>query len=159
MDKALIHEHTEYQTISKETDKFSDNLKRHKKAGEKTHQVVEQQQQEIKKLESTIQEAESERQNQRKEIEAVTSERNILGTQLIRRSEELDLLYEKVKIQESTLKKGETQYGHRQEDIKRQKDLIGDLKKKLYVSQREAESADDLRKEVYHLQRELLQER
>ena len=32
--------------------------------------------------------------------EAVTSERNILGKQLIRRNEELSLIYEKIKIQE-----------------------------------------------------------
>jgi chromosome segregation ATPase len=158
-DRALCVEHTEYQSISKDTEKFSDNLKRYQKATSKSQQVVEQQQQEIKKLEATIQEAEAERQNQRKEFEAVTSERNILGTQLIRRNEELALLYEKIKIQESTLKKGEIQYRLRQDDIKKAKDSIATLKQDLYVSQQEAESADDLKKEVYHLQRELLQER
>ena len=40
----------------------------------------------------------------------VVTERDILGTQLIRRNDELALLYEKVKIMESTLKKGEAQY-------------------------------------------------
>ena len=40
----------------------------------------------------------------------VVSERDILGTQLIRRSAEADLLYEKIKINESALKKGEVQY-------------------------------------------------
>lgn len=34
------------------------------------------------------------------------SERDILGTQLVRRNDELALLYEKIKIQQSTLKKG-----------------------------------------------------
>lgn len=158
-DKALVSEHTEHQSISRDTEKFTDNLKKHQKATTRSHQVVEQQQGEIKKLESTIQEAESERQNQRKEFEAVISERNILGTQLVRRNEELALLYEKIKIQESTLKKGEIQYRLRQDDIKKQKDAIARLKQDLYISQQEAESADDLKKEVYHLQRELLQER
>ena len=37
----------------------------------------------------------------------VISERDILGTQLIRRNDELALLYEKIKIQQSTLTKGE----------------------------------------------------
>jgi len=89
----------------------------------------------------------------------VTSERNILGTQLIRRNEELALLYEKIKIQESTLKKGEVQYKARLEEIKKQKDGIATLKTELFVTQQQAESIDDLKKEVYHLQRELLQER
>merc|ERR1712066_811375 len=100
------------------------NLEKHHEQQKKTQQVVELQQQEIKKLESTIQEAEFEQQNQRKEFEAVTSERNILGTQLIRRNEELTLLYEKIKIQESTLTKGEVQYKKRMDEIKRQKDHI-----------------------------------
>ena len=41
------------------------------------------------------------------------TERDILGTQLIRRNDELALLYEKVKIQDSTLRKGEAQYQQR----------------------------------------------
>ena len=48
----------------------------------------------------------------------VTSERNILGTQLIRRNDELSLLYEKIKIQKSTLDKGETQYKDRLDEIR-----------------------------------------
>merc|ERR1712217_171087 len=125
-DKAMITEHFDHQFIQKESDKTKDNLDKHKK------------QQKIKKLESTIQEAEVERQNQRKEFEAVTSERNILGTQLIRRNEELALLYEKIKIQESTLKKGEIQYKNRLDEIKKQKDNIGDLKLELYVAKQQA---------------------
>jgi predicted nuclease with TOPRIM domain len=35
------------------------------------------------------------------------NERDILGTQLIRRNDELALLYEKIKILQSTLSKGE----------------------------------------------------
>lgn len=38
------------------------------------------------------------------------SERDILGTQLVRRNDELALLYEKIKIQQSTLNKGEFLY-------------------------------------------------
>jgi hypothetical protein len=37
----------------------------------------------------------------------VINERDILGTQLIKRDEELLLLYEKIKILQSTLSKGE----------------------------------------------------
>merc|ERR1740121_2522602 len=118
----MITEHFDHQFIQKESDKTKDNLEKHNKQQKKSQSVVEQQQQEIKKLESTIQEAEVERQNQRKEFEAVTSERNILGTQLIRRNEELTLLYEKIKIQESTLNKGEVQYKGRVDEIRKQKD-------------------------------------
>ena len=60
-----------------------------------------------------ISEAEAERLKQQKEFDIVVSERDILGTQLIRRNDELALLYEKLKIQMSTLRKGEAQYAAR----------------------------------------------
>eukprot|EP00933_Yihiella_yeosuensis_P024988 TRINITY_DN1936_c0_g1_i3.p1 TRINITY_DN1936_c0_g1~~TRINITY_DN1936_c0_g1_i3.p1 ORF type:complete len:790 (+),score=229.12 TRINITY_DN1936_c0_g1_i3:233-2602(+) len=158
-DKAMITEHIDHQTISKETEKTKHNLEAHQKQQRKSQQVVEAQQTEIKKLEATIQESEAERQNQRKEFEAVTSERNILGAQLIRRNEELALLYEKIKIQESTLGKGEAQYKNRLDSLKKQRDNIAKIKLELSVAKQQAESAEGLEKEVYHLQRELLQER
>ena len=43
----------------------------------------------------------------------VINERDILGTQLIRRNDELALLYEKLRIMQSTLEKGEVQYSNR----------------------------------------------
>merc|ERR1719482_1877833 len=88
--------------------------------------IVETQRAEIKKLESTIAEAEAEKQSQQKEYEGVISERDILGTQLIRRNEELALLYEKIKIQQSTLQKGEIQYRERASEIN---DLKAQLRK------------------------------
>ena len=65
-----------------------------------------------------ILEAEAEKQKQRKDYEMVINERDILGTQLIKRSEELALLYEKIKIQRSMLKKGKIYYEDRLNDIK-----------------------------------------
>merc|ERR1712195_453802 len=53
------------------------------------------------------------------------NERDILGTQLIRRNDELALLYEKIKILQSTLSKGEIQYSERLEDIRLLKFKIG----------------------------------
>ena len=48
----------------------------------------------------------------------VINERDILGTQVIPRNDELALLYEKIKIQQSTLNIGEVQYAQRLEDIR-----------------------------------------
>ena len=44
---------------------------------------------------------------QLKNYKIVVGERDILGTQLIRRNDELSLLYEKVRIHQATLAKGE----------------------------------------------------
>jgi hypothetical protein len=48
----------------------------------------------------------------------IMNERDILGTQLVRRNDELSSLYEKIKILQSTLYKGEAQYAQRLEDIR-----------------------------------------
>merc|ERR1712113_208173 len=55
--------------------------------------------------------------------------------------------------------KGEIQYKNRLDEIRKQKDNIGQLKLDLYVARQQAENIDDLKKMVYHLQREFLQER
>jgi len=56
---------------------------------------------------------------------------------LIRKNDELALLYEKIKIQQSTLAKGETQYWERINDIKLLNQKIRDLEreKKIYSKQ------------------------
>ena len=62
---------------------------------------------EVSKLNQIINEAETERMKQQKELDIVASERDILGTQLIKRNDELGHLYEKIKIQQCTLNRGE----------------------------------------------------
>lgn len=72
----------------------------------------------INKLEGIIKEAEQERDKLKKDHDSAIQQRDTLGTQLIRRNDELALLYEKIKILQSTLSKGETQYKERLEDIR-----------------------------------------
>merc|ERR1712178_288752 len=86
-------------------------------------------------------------------------ERDILGTQLIRRNDELALLYEKIKIQQSTLQKGEIQYKERLEEIRTLRIKIAALKRELHIAKQQVANLDSLKKEVYQLQRDLLQER
>ena len=77
-----------------------------KKEASESKSYIEQQQTEERKLLKIIQEVDAERLRQKKELDQVISERDILGTQLVRRNDELALLYEKIKIQMSTLDKG-----------------------------------------------------
>merc|ERR1719395_355090 len=107
------------------------------KAKKKQQQLAQQgetQRADIKKLESTIHDAETERQTQKREYENVISDRDILGTQLIRRNDELALLYEKIKIQQSTLQKGEIQYKERLDEVAAYKENIARLRRELHAS-------------------------
>merc|ERR1712100_548667 len=72
---------------------------------------------------------------------------------------ELALLYEKIKIQQSTLRKGEAQYQERLNDLRVLKLKVKDVMRELMISRKQGSQTDDLRNEVFHLQRELLQEK
>jgi chromosome segregation ATPase len=87
------------------------------------------------------------------------NERDILGTQLIRRNDELALLYEKIKILQSTLSKGEVQYSERLEDIRLLKFKIGDLTCELQIVKAQASQIEELKKEAFSLHQQLLDER
>lgn len=75
----------------------------------------------------------------------VISERDILGSQLVRRNDELALLYEKIKIQQSILNKGETQYRQRIEDIRLLKLEIKKLRREKAILGKSVANVEELR--------------
>merc|ERR1712139_472055 len=158
-DSALIKEHFEHHKVQKANEDIKEKLGNAQKRMKNLTNIVETQRAEIKKLESTIQEAEQEKQSQQKEYEGVISERDILGTQLIRRNEELALLYEKIKIQQSTLQKGEIQFKERVDEVAAYKDNIARLRRELHAARTQVVNIEGLKREVRHLHKELLQER
>eukprot|EP01086_Lenisia_limosa_P012042 TRINITY_DN3928_c0_g1_i1.p1 TRINITY_DN3928_c0_g1~~TRINITY_DN3928_c0_g1_i1.p1 ORF type:complete len:819 (-),score=286.88 TRINITY_DN3928_c0_g1_i1:260-2716(-) len=158
-DHALVKEHFDHMKVEKEKESLRAEVTRIKQQINMADQTVKSQQAEVHKLNHIINEADSERVRQKKEYDTVINERDILGTQLIRRNDELALLYEKIKIQQSILSKGSVQYRERMEDIRLLKNKINDLKREIHVIKSSATHVDNLKNEVYHLQRELLQER
>ena len=52
-----------------------------------------------------------ERVRWRRELERSVGDRDMLGTQLVRRNDELALLYEKLRLQEATIVQGRKAYG------------------------------------------------
>merc|ERR1711865_833684 len=158
-DSALMAVHLEHARLEKEREMQKTEIQKLRNQLSESTNTIKSLRQEIKKLEAIIEKGEREMERQRKELDEVINERDILGTQLIRRNDELALLYEKIKIQQSTLKKGEVQYRERIEDIRILKLKINDMKRELQLLSSSVSSIDSLRNEVYHLQRELLQER
>ncbi|KAI9217974.1 hypothetical protein BC828DRAFT_389860 [Blastocladiella britannica] len=158
-EAALLKEHFEHQKVDKEKDAAKQEVQKLKQQLDAAHQFIQNQQAEENKLHHIIAEAETERVRQKKEYEAVIQERDILGTQLIRRNDELALLYEKIKIQQSTLNKGEIQYRERLEDIRVLKLEVKKLRREKTILQHETTNVDSLRNEIYRLQKELLNER
>merc|ERR1719181_2232143 len=126
---------------------------------ESNDDVIHKQDAEIRRLASMIRRMDDEALTQRKEYDQVINERDILGTQLIRRNDELALLYEKLKIQMSTLRTGESQYAQRLQDVRVLRLKIKDLQRELGISHNSGQQVDDMKRELINAQRELLQEK
>jgi len=119
--------------------------------------MIKTQDNDISRLKYVISEAEGEKLKQKKDYEMVINERDILGTQLIKRDEELSLLYEKIKIQKSTLKKGENYYQEKIDDIINLVDMIRKTKRELNDAEMDTECIPDLKREIFLLEKELLE--
>jgi chromosome segregation ATPase len=158
-DHSLVKEHFDHHKVDKEKEGLKNELTRIRKQIQSSEQIIANQETEVLKLSAIIQEADAERTRQTKEYDAVVNERDILGGQLIRRTEELATLYEKIKIQKSTLTKGEACYEERMAEIQLLMERLSEMNAERHVSQAQVANMEDLRNEVYQLQRELLQER
>ena len=87
------------------------------------------------------------------------AERDILGTQLIRRNDESALLAEKIKIQQSTLAKGETAYRERLADLQLLDYKHRDLKRELRLVMKQAAKIPDYKNQILDLGNELIEEK
>ena len=158
-DQNLVREHFDRMKVEKEKEFLRDSLQKLRTREQQSEDYLAQMLAETTKLNAIINVADTERQRQRKECEVVVNERGILGSQLIRRNEELALLYERIRIQKSNLQKGEQQYSERVREINAMKRRIRELADELGGLKGSVTNLETLRNEVYQLNRELLQER
>lgn len=149
---SLNQEQQSKQELASKIEVVKGELKVSQIKHDKLHTTNQQLQNSIEKLSFIIKEAYEEIEKIKKDYQNVINERDILGTQLIRRNDELALLYEKIKILQSTLARGEVQYQERLEDIRLLKFKIGDHKSELRIIKSQASQIPDLRKEIYNLQ-------
>jgi chromosome segregation ATPase len=155
----LLSEHMMVKKLKLELKRMKKTLSDKELILKNADTLLSNQDSEVKNLRNTLQEAEEAQIQQKKVYDDVVNERDVLGSQLIRRNDELALLYEKIRIQQSTLSKGEIQYRERLDDMRLLKRKIDDLKRQLQIRGNEVANVETLKHEVYHLQRELLQER
>jgi hypothetical protein len=99
-DNALINAHFNYKTLQDEMKMNKRMLAKRRDVLHQTDNVLESQDSEIKNLRRTLKEAEVSQKQQKKLYDEMVQERDILGTQLIRRNDELALIYEKLRIQQ-----------------------------------------------------------
>lgn len=106
-----------------------------------------------------ITEAKAERKRQQKDYEMVMNEKDILCQQLIKRNHELDQIYEKLKISQSSLAKGELYYMGKTSEFEQLSNHLRNLKKELLATQDQISCIDDLKSEANSLEKEILSEK
>ncbi|NXE88499.1 CFA58 protein, partial [Menura novaehollandiae] len=154
LEKALL----DYQQSEQEKESLKTELLKMTKQALEAKAFIENQEAEEKRLLKIIAEADAERVKQKKEFDKVLSERHALVTQLIRRNDEVALLYEKIKIQQAILNRGETEYRQRMEDMRILKLEIKKLRREKGILGKSVANVEELRWEFNHMQKELLRE-
>ena len=158
-DIALVKEHFDHMKVEKEKEGLRFELAKAARATADAERAAATKKAEVSGLERVVAEAAAERETLRKEHDIVVADRDVLGTQLVRRNDELALLYEKIKIQQSILNKGQLQYRERLDELRVLKVKLGDGARELGVLKSSFGNVDALKREVHRLGRELLQER
>lgn len=158
-DQAIVKEHFEFQKAEKTKENIQNELNRKNQLITSNHDLIHQQEAELQHLTSALRRMDEEALAQRKEYDQVINERDILGTQLIRRNDELALLYEKLRIQASALKKGEIQYIARLDDIRLLRIRLKDFMRENALSKGAGPQIMELKQELLQIQKELLQEK
>jgi chromosome segregation ATPase len=158
-EAALTKEHFDLKQAEKKAEELQKQTVKYAQEHKKKEERIKSLQNEISKLQFIINESEKQRKDLKEKNESIISERDILGTQLIRKNDELALLYEKIKIQQSTLAKGETQYRERLNDIEHLRNKIKDQYYTLRVARKQADMIPELKNEIHNLQKELIEEK
>ncbi|XP_066046667.1 cilia- and flagella-associated protein 58 [Chamaea fasciata] len=157
-DVALEKAHVEFQQSEDEKESLKAELLKMTKQAQEARAYIANQEAEEKNLLKIIAEADAERLKHKKEFDKVLSERRALGTQLIHRNDEVALLYEKIKIQQAILNRGETEYRQRMEDMRILKLEIKKLRREKGILGKSVANVEELRWEFNHMQKELLRE-
>ena len=158
-DHSLVKEHFNHHNVDKERESLKNELTKIRKQIVSSEQIISNQRAEIQKLSQIIREADEERQRQHKEHDAIVGERNILSSQLIRRNEELATVYEKMKINWSSLQRGETRFAECAAEVQFLVERIQEMRRERDDSALQMSSIHDLRYTLHALESDLLQER
>lgn len=158
-DSALVKENYDYRKEKAQKELYADEISRLKRSLADSENTIQTLQSEVNQLGTAIRKLDDIALLQRKEYDQIINERDILGTQLIRRNDELALLYEKIKILQSTLRRGELQYNARLDDIRLMKIKMRDLQRQLAIAQGGQSGVEDLNRNLIIVQKELVRER
>ncbi|PSN42585.1 Cilia- and flagella-associated protein 58 [Blattella germanica] len=154
-ERRLRKVEAELEKSEKEKENIRVELKKVRKELEHAKEYINELLLEEVNLLRIIQAAEYEINKQKKKMVQLVNERDIAGTQIVRRNDKLTIMIEKTKLMQHTLDRGEAQYNQRLEDIRLLKMEIKRLRQEKNLLCKSVNSAVDMRQEMLHLNRDL----
>lgn len=158
-EESLVRTHFDQRKEITKNEQVNNTVSLFKRHMTERDNLLQKQDLEINRLNSSLKRMDEDVLNQKKEYDQLINERDILSAQLIRRNDELALLYEKVKIQTNTLKKGEVQYKERLEDLRHLKIKLQDVQRELDSIKGGTVDISGITKELAQKDKELLYEK
>lgn len=110
-------------------------------------------------MKQIIQAAKQQKAKQQKDYDMVRNERDILGTQLIKRNHELALLYEKIKLSNSNLIKGNIYLQQKGREMTEFKLKLATLRNEYLSIDSQVRCIDELKSEISFKEKELLNQK
>jgi chromosome segregation ATPase len=158
-DKALVSKNHEFEKEKQEKDQNAHKVQKNEVEISKLVMAEQAKDTDIEKLKSMIKDNQAQITELNKKYEKAIRDKDVYGTELIRRNDELTLLCEKIKILQSTLAKGEIQYKEIEAEIRLLKTKIAENKNSERVLTRKGDDVGKLGIEIYSLTSALTQER
>lgn len=158
-DKALVSSQFDMRKERKMKEKNEIKVQQLEKEIEESKKALNEKQTHIDKLTGMLRAGEASYKKAQKNYEDAIREKDVYGTELIRRNDELTLLCEKIKILQSTLAKGEVQFKEKEAEIRMLMTKIAQQKAKITVLDQKAGNVEKLKREIYNLANALTQER
>lgn len=143
----------------KEKEELKSELQKSFKTVSMLKQKIEEMKNEEKHLRLNENQAQMKINRQKKENDAVLVERDVLGTQLVRRNDEISLLYNKIRVLEDIIQRGENQYAQRLEEIRLFKLEVQKLRSEKILLIKNINNTSDLKFELVHMQQDLTREK
>jgi chromosome segregation ATPase len=158
-DMALTKERNSHQQAQNQRDALRQDLNRLLSEYRAKQSTVEQQIQEIDKLNVVINNLERDMLGLKAKYERAVEERNVTGVQLIDRNDELCILYERSNQQQEALRKGEIESIRKEEELRLVRLQAEELKRQYATARKRIPELDDHRTLINKLEQQLSDER
>lgn len=158
-DMALTKEDNAHQQAQNQRDALRQDLNRLLSEYRHRQSNVEQQIQEIDKLNTVIRSLEKEIESLKVQYEKSAEMRNTTHQQLIERNDELCMLYERSNTQQDVLRKGELSIVKKQEEVRILKISLDELKRKYVIAQSKLPKIEEMKQTYQTYQTKIEEER